>query len=180
MSRKKLSPKQFLLVINGPSCGGKSSVANVILEKYGGIFHAKSDTIKWLISGYKPAEQREAVHQITMATIRVALEHKLSVIKEGALYESEKLARLAKKLRVPYFVANVSAPKEVLRKRFRMRIEAKKKGARIANTSPKRFWELHEMYLENKTASPLEFDSSRQSPQAIAKAIVGYIQKHVK
>jgi hypothetical protein len=47
----------------------------------------------------------------------------------------------------------------------------------MANVNPKRFWELHDMYLAGKMESPLEFDSSVQSPQEIADAISRYIQK---
>lgn len=176
----KLSEKQFLLVLNGPSCGGKSSVAKIILEKYSGIYNAKSDQIKWLISGYKSVTYREVVDDMTMATIDQALLYGLPVIKEGGLWVLDKLKELAKKHSVSFFIANISAPKEVLDERFQERIQAKKNGARIANVDPARFDEIHELFLKTKTDTPLSFDSSASSPEDIAREIVAYIQTNLK
>lgn len=179
MAKEKLSSKQFMLIVNGPSCGGKSATADIFFERYGGIFNAKGDHIKWLISDYDAEIYRGVVHEMTLELIEVALRNKLSVLKEGALFEPGKLVQIAKDFNVPLFVANVSAPKNILEKRFLERIEAKKKGAKIANIDPKRFWELNEMYLATKVDSPLEFDSSLRSPQEIADDISGYIQTHL-
>ena len=176
MSKEKLSSKQFLLILNGPSCGGKTTTANILIEKYGGIFNAQSDRIKWLISDYDADTQRGIVHQMTLATIDVALKNNLSVLKQGALYEPENIIQIAKDLNVPVFIANVSAPKEVLDMRFLKRIEAKKNGERIANVDPLRFQELYDMYLATKMETTLEFDSSAQSPEDIAALISKHIQ----
>lgn len=164
-----------MLVLNGPSCGGKSTTADLFMERYGGIFNAKYDRIKWLISDYSPERDRDIIYEMTLEVARVALKNKLSVLKEGALFEPERLVRLAKDFNVPFFVANVSAPAKILEKRFLERIEAKKNGAKVANADPARFRELNKMYLDTKMDSPLEFDSSTQSPEEIVQAISGYM-----
>ncbi len=179
MSKQKLASKEFLLLVNGPSCGGKSTVSKILLEKYGGIFNAKGDHIKWLISDYDAATHRGVVHEMTLELVKIALVNKLSVLKEGGLFEPEKLVDIAKEHNVAFFVVNISAPKKVLDSRFLERIEAKKNGAKISNVDPKRFDELYKMYLSTKMESPLEFDSSVQAPEEIAAAIAGYIQAHI-
>ncbi|MFC1608746.1 hypothetical protein ACFL3M_01015 [Patescibacteria group bacterium] len=90
------------------------------------------------------------------------------------------MLEVAEEFNIPVFVANVSAPREVLDERFSERIEAKKKGAKISNVDPERFWEFCEMHYENKMETPLEFDSSVQSPEEIACAIVKHIQSNLK
>ena len=179
-NKEKLSQKQFLLILNGPSCGGKSNVSNILTERYGGIYNAKSDAIKWFISDYNPHVHRTAVYEMTLETIRVALKHGLSVIKEGALYKPEKLIQIAQEYSIPVFIANVSAPKDVLEERFQERIESKEKNqnAKIANVDPHRFNELYEMYIETKMESPLEFDSSKQTAEEITDNIVSYIRSN--
>jgi predicted kinase len=179
MTKQKLSSKQFLLIVNGPSCGGKSSVSNIIFEKYGGIFNANSDRIKWLISDYEATTHRNIVHKMTLELIKVALKEGLSILKEGGLFNPEEVVQIAKDHDIPLFIANISAPKEVLDQRFLERIEAKKNGAKISNVDPERFNELFEMYLDTKMDSPLEFDSSVQTPEQISTAITDYIQTHI-
>ncbi len=175
MTKEKLSTKQFFLIVNGPSCGGKSTTSKIILEKYGGIYSAQADHVKWLISDYTPEIHREIVHDMIFETMKVALKNGLSVLKHGALFEPEKIIAIAKDFNVPVFIANITAPKEILEKRFDARIEAKKNGARIANVDPKRFEQLYSMYLSTKMDSPLEFDSSVQTPEEIAGAICVFI-----
>lgn len=179
MSKQKLATKEFLLLVNGPSCGGKSTVSKILLEQYGGIFNVKGDHIKWLISDYDAPTHRAVVHEMTLELVKIALSDGLSVLKEGGLFEPEKLVEIAKEHNVPFFVANISAPRQVLDSRFLERIEAKKNGAKISNVDPKRFSELYEMYLTTKMESPLEFDSSVQTPEEIANAITEYIRAHI-
>jgi len=178
MSKEKIIDNQFLLIINGPSCGGKSAVADVLYEKYGGIFHGKSDHIKWLISDYDPNVHREFVHLMTYEIVKVALLCGFSIIKEGNIFEPEKYVEIAKKAEIPLFVANIEAPRDVLLSRFEKRIEAKKLGAKkIANTDPRRFKELYDMYNSTKMETSLVFDSSKQNPEEIAETIVTFIRK---
>jgi hypothetical protein len=178
MPKDKITDKQFVLVINGPSCGGKSSVSDILFGKYGGIFKAKFDALKWLISDYDPKVHRPVVHDMVIETIRTALGHGLSVIKEGAFQEKVTYAELAAAAGASLYTANIEAPWDVLTARFQARIEAKKEGARIANTDPVRFKELYDMYEEAKSPTELVFDSSKQNPEEIAETIATYIRTH--
>ncbi|MFC1623302.1 hypothetical protein ACFL16_02775 [Patescibacteria group bacterium] len=180
MKKEKLTEKQFILILDGPSCGGKTTAANMILESFGGIFDAQSDRIKWLISDYAADVYRDIVLEMTMEAVKIALKNGMSILRQGAIYGKDEMLEVAREFDVPVFVANISAPKEVLDERFSERIVAKKKGAKISNVDPARFWELCEMHNENKMETPLEFDSSTQSPEEIACAIVRHIQENVK
>lgn len=178
LSKERLRDGQFFLILNGPSCGGKSSVSDLLFERYGGLFKGKSDVIKWLISDYQPSIHRGIVHRMTLETLRVALSHGLSILQEGAAWEPEKYVELSKEAKIPLFVANIEAPWEVLLSRFEMRIAAQNHGARISNVDPKRFQELYDMYLKTKMETEMEFDSSKESPEQIARQIVSYIRSH--
>ena len=179
MKKELLSKKQFILLINGPSCGGKSTVSNILTELYGGIFKAKSDKIKWLISDYNPSEQRGVVHEMTIEMLRVALKHGLSVLKEGAFYEPEKFIKISEEFKIPLFIVNVSAPKDVLRDRFQERINKNKERGEKSNTTLDRFEKIYDMYIDSKIESPLEFDSSLDTPNDIADKIVTHIRRNI-
>jgi uridine kinase len=84
MEKGKLTDKPFFLIINGPSCGGKSTVSKIIHEKWSEIYLASGDKIKWQISDYKSSVYMGAVYKMVLATIKVALQHGLSILKEGA------------------------------------------------------------------------------------------------
>ena len=178
MTKEPLTPNQFFLIVNGPSCGGKSSVSDVLCEKYGRIFKGKSDVIKWLISDYTAVNDRGVLLEMTVATMRVALSHGLSVLKEGAHWAPEKYVAMAKEFNIPLFIANVEAPWDILVERFEHRIEKKKLGAKIANTDPVRFKELYDSYNLTKMETSLSFDSSKQSPEEIASTIATTIQNY--
>jgi hypothetical protein len=176
MNNKKY--KQFFLILNGPSCGGKSSVADVIKSKVPKLFNAKQDTIKWLISDYASQKYTEALEEMIHNMIKIALHHKLSVIKEGMRDSVDDLKKIATKAKVPIFFANISPPKETLDARFKIRIEAKKHGAKIGNTNTKRFYELKKFYEDTKVETPLEFNNSLLSSEEIANKIMDYIENN--
>lgn len=167
---------QFFLAVNGPSCGGKSSVAKALASRIPGLFNAKRDHVKWLISDYASERYTDVLKDMLAGMIDAALAHGLSVVKEDLHEKPERLERLGSKHGVPIYFVNVTAPQDVLRARFRERIEAKKRGAKIANTSWERFELLRQRYENNKVSTPLEFDSSQQSPDGIAEKILSHIR----
>ena len=164
--------EQFFLVLDGPSCGGKSSVADVIQSRLPGVFNARLDKIKWLISDYASKRYDTVLEEMMFAMTEATLKHDLSVVWEGSGRLLRSLKQLAAKQNVPIVFANISAPKDVLHSRFQERIEAKAQGARVANTDVSRFERVRQLYEETKVDTPLEFDSSTQSPAETADDIV--------
>jgi predicted kinase len=179
--KEKISDKQFLLIINGPSCGGKSSVVKVMMERYAGLYLGKYDAIKRLISDYTAGAYEEVVYEMVWATMRVALHRGFSVVKEGSLLATEKLLEHAEESGVPLFVANIEAPEEVLLRRFKERVEESKDNPDIpiSNTSLDRFKELQKKYFNVKMDSPLEFDSSTETPEEIVDQIVEHLRENL-
>lgn len=176
MEKPKLREKQFFLVVNGPSCGGKTTTIKLLVEKYGNIFQAKSDHIKWLISDYNAEKHRGIIHDMINQMIETALENGLSVIKEGALFEPEKYKEIGDKFNVDFFFINVEASWDILLERFRDRVNNQTEGKKISNTSEKRLQELYEMYIDSKKHSSVTFDSSKSNPEEIVEKIVDYLK----
>ncbi len=66
------------------------NAAKASSQSAGDIYKAKSDTIKWLISDFDPPTHREVVYFMTFETMRVALAHGLSAMKEGGSWKPER------------------------------------------------------------------------------------------
>jgi len=54
---------QFILIVNGPVCSGKTSTVTAIMGKYKKVFSLQQNKIKWLISDYTPDRDRKAVQE---------------------------------------------------------------------------------------------------------------------
>lgn len=177
--KEKLTQSPFILVLHGPSCAGKSTVSDIIFKKYGNIFKGKSDTIKRLISDYDNTVHHDIVGIITLETMRVALEHGFSILKEGGLYGLDEMIALSQTHNVPLFITNIAAPWETLLERFNERIATPIPGVKI-NTDHTKFKEIFDKYHTTKIDSPLTFDSSVQSPEEIVNTIITTITNSVK
>lgn len=170
--RLPLSSQPVFLAINGPSCGGKSSVSDILFERYGGLYRAKHDLLKWSISDYHALSHKHIVSEMLLGTMRVALKHGLSVLKES-LWDPEPYIRLAREMHVPLVIANIEAPWPILCERFEGRL---RRGERMANTGMEEFTNMYAAYRSSKLPTELQFDSSIQSPETIVQLIVDALQ----
>ncbi len=175
MPQEKLSPHQFILILHGPSCGGKSTVSDLLFRTYAGIYKGKTDTIKRLISDYDYATQFEMVSEMTLATMKIALAHGLSIVKEGGmLHGIDELRKISQDIGIPLFIATIEAPWEVLLERFEVRINNPRPNVKI-NTDVDRFRKIFDEYHATKPMTPLAFDSSVQAPEEIVSIITQHI-----
>jgi predicted kinase len=173
---------QFILVINGPICSGKTWAVNVIMEQYKRIFRLSSNKIKFLISDYTPDRDRKLVQECLLSVGDKMLERGMSLIMEGGSVAqgdlNQKLEELAQKhnLRVTY--VNVEAPIPVLKARFQERVDAFESGKSKSNlsvTDDAGFMKRYDAYLNIKDQAVETFDSSILSPEEIAKGILAIV-----
>jgi predicted kinase len=176
---QKIKLNKLILIINGPSCGGKSTLINKLLEKITNVFYLKGDKIKWLMSDYKSQEHALFVEELLLNMMETTLKNNYSVIKEGLRGDPEKIKNLAKKYNYHLVFVNISAPKEKLYNSFEERmIAVKEKNAKVANTSIERFEELRLLYENTKIKTNLEFDRTKEDLNKIVETIIETIRKH--
>jgi predicted kinase len=114
-----------LVLVDGPSCGGKSTVADALWERRAGWYLARGDRIKWLISGYQSERHRPTVDAMLIATARVALKQGMSVIVDGpGLCGPGSFMALAREFGLQPVVVEVTAAAHVLHARFDDRVAA--------------------------------------------------------
>ena len=173
--------EKTLIIINGPTCVGKSAVITELGKLRNGFFHLSYDRVKWCFLDYKSGSHASEVYKMLTALMRECVEAGVSVIKDGGLYKEKiiPLAEMATKAGYKIVEVNLEAPKEELLKRFRARVEMNTNplyfGQKSANISEDRFWELNEMYESSKNKELKTYDTSLMSSEEIAKDILSLV-----
>lgn len=168
--------EKTLILINGPTCVGKSAVITELGKLRTGFFHLSYDRVKWCFLDYKSGSHADEIYKMLTALMRECVEAGVSVIKDGGLYKEKifPIVELAKEAGYKIVEVNLEAPKEILIKRFEDRIERSNKNGKegFANLSEERFWELNEMYESSKNTELKTYDTSLMSSEEIAKDIL--------
>lgn len=160
-----MKDKKFLLVLNGPMCAGKSTVAKIFMQR-DGLFRGSYDAIKWLISNYSADDDhhRKIAKEIAFSGIKKAIESGLSVVIDGGWAEYRKEYQdLAKENKLEYLSVNIEAPIKILEERFLSRVESAqlKNSKTISVTTLEGFYSRYQWYLNtNKDFSGIVLDSS--------------------
>jgi predicted kinase len=177
--KKKINLPKFILVMNGPSCSGKSTVADYFFENYSRIFIAKRDRIKRLISDYDSFKDIELTQNMIFSLIQVAVKGNLFIIQDQGIgnHQMRKYKNLAKKFNCKFVEVNVEANFESISSRFHERIEAAKLGAKISLTDPKIMKERYENYLKIKKRKIPTFYTDSSHVEEIVKKIISIIKK---
>ena len=168
--------KKFILVIYGPSCGGKTSAVELLMSKHENLFRSSQDKIKWLISNYDRNKHTHIVNKLLMGLTKNAIAEGFSLVVEGGLLVMKNKGRdfrlMAKRNKMNFFEFNIEAPFGIVKERLKTRIkEARMKKIRISNKSMKRFNDLYTLYKENKNEKIHTFDSSILSTKEIVEEI---------
>ena len=171
---------QFILILNGPMVGGKTSAVEAIMNQYKKVFRLSANKIKFLISDYTPDRDRALVHASLLLIAEKMLEGGMSLLLEGGSVMqgnlNTKLKELGEKHGVKVTTINIEAPLETLKKRFEERVmNSITRGTKISVTDEAGFMERYEAYLKIKDQAEATFDSNTQNPGDIAKAIMALV-----
>lgn len=170
--------RSFLLLIDGPPGAGKTSVAEVIHQKFPRTALLGHDRIVSLISGFKRDERNNAVvRAVGPATARAFLEHGMNVIVEQPfnLELARKYQRLGKRLNVKTVTIQLAASRELSLRR----IEKRNKGARTWKTPHVVQARLLRNLRRHENRPPIStyvIDTSNRTARQIAAEIAQHIR----
>ena len=172
--------QQFILIINGPIAGGKSSAIDAIMRQYKKIFRVSPNKIKFLISDYTPDRDRALVHESVLLLSEKMLQAGMSLILEGGSVMqgslNQNLLNLGEKHGIKVTSVNIEAPLSILKKRFEDRVfQSIHRGSKISVTNEDGFMQRYDMYLSLKNSTDPTFDSNVQNPVDIAKRIMALV-----
>jgi len=171
---------QFILIINGPIGGGKTTTIDSIMNQNKKVFRLSANKIKFLISDYTPDRDRQTVHESVMLIAEKMLEHGMSLVLEGGSVTqgklNENLTKLAEKYDLKVTTVNIEASLPVLQKRFEERVlNSITRGKKLSVTDENGFMERYNAYLSIRGEASHTFDSGLQGPGEIAKQIMAIV-----
>ncbi|MEI7451705.1 MAG: AAA family ATPase [Candidatus Falkowbacteria bacterium] len=165
-----------LIILNGSTCSGKSTIIKNILKKRDHLFHLSYDSLKWSFSNYKPDTHFNDVRIIVLAVAAAVFKMGYDVISDSTLSREsrEKLKNLAIEAGYEILEVNLEADFELLSERFDARVASAllNPERRISNLSKDRFVELYNTFNQEKNASALVFRTDMQSEEEISDSII--------
>lgn len=164
-----------LIILNGSSCSGKSTIIKNILEEKEHYFHLSYDSLKWQFSQYASGKYYEDIRVVMLSILDAVCKLKYKVICEVLQKEFRKeLIALAKGYGYEVVEINLEADWKVLSERFDKRVAEALANPkkRISNISKDRFKELFEMHQNEKNPLALVFRTDTQSIEEVSDGIM--------
>ncbi len=167
---------QFIQIINGPVCSGKTSAIDAIMGNYKKVFRLSQNKIKWLISDYTPDRDRKAVQESLILVADKMLENGMSLILEGGSVTQGEMNTALEKVGEKYGIKttyiNIEAPLDVMKQRFAERVKVSaERGTKLSFTDDEGYMQRYNAYLAIKGDNPV-LDSGTLSPEEVAKEIM--------
>lgn len=160
-----------LIIIDGQNGAGKSTVARLLHQKSPATALIHWDTIKKLISDFKPSKEHHAIAaEVAQAMAKVYLKNGVSVIYEAYFGKGEYISSLIKKKQknVRVLVYQIEAPFHIRAQRIKERYLRGEKKKLLTQAKLK----LNDVtYHTNKYQKAKVFDSSKYTAAQIAKQI---------
>lgn len=163
-----------LIIFNGASCSGKSTVIKNIMKRKEHYFHLSYDSIKWQFSQYASGKYYEDIHQVMNSILRVICELKYNVVTEARHKISrQKHIDIATKYGYEIVEINLEADYEILLKRFEEKVASALANPerRMANFSTERFKEIFDGYQSEKNHSAITFRTDKQSVKEVSESV---------
>ncbi len=167
-----------LVIINGPSCVGKSTIIRELLKMKENVFLLSFDSLKRNFSQYEPIKDYVKVRDLLESIAQYVFLKKFDVITDSVLRSEgrEKLINLAKKQDYEVVEINLEADKEVLQKRFQERIERSADAfVKPTNTSIDRWEELFDLYHNEKNKEALTFFTDKMTEKEIIEKVAFFL-----
>ncbi len=167
-----------LIIINGPSCAGKSTIIDKIFETKRDIFWLKFDAIKRFFIDYDSSSDKQKVTElfVVMGKNRIDKDEDILLEDHNSVsdYKNTEVLDYAKEKKYAVYEYNIEAPYEILLSRFRLRTSNPRPGIKI-NFSEEKHKNMYNKYLESKNLNIKTFDTSLQSAEKISKEILSDI-----
>lgn len=167
------------ILLNGPSCAGKSTVARQVIDSRAHLFYLSYDTLKWSFSLYSHLVHGKDIHVLMNTVAETISAMGYDIICDSGLHKGgrEALFEIPKKYGYEIVEVNIEADYDVLIRRFNERVLDARTNPRmkISNTSPVRFRELFDTYHKEKNQNAVTLRSDTQTAEEIAHVVLGLL-----
>lgn len=172
--------KPFLIILDGPMGGGKSTIAKLLHDKIKDKTALISlDSLKRIVSGYKldSYEHINLAAKTGVAMTNLYLKEGINVIVEKAFTKEEFLKSFLNliKTKSNIFIYQIEVPLNIGLARVKERED--KKETMPKNKLKEKITRNHMNYNQFKYKKARVFDSSKLSPRNIANSILKEVNK---
>lgn len=168
-----------LVILNGSSCSGKSTILKNIMQQKDNYFQLSYDSIKWLFANYQSSKQYQDVLKVLLSVAGTVLDLNYNIITDSVLHDSyrQKLVALAKKANYDVLEINLEAEFTVLSQRFDERVASAlaTPNRRISNLSKDRFKELYDIFQQEKNTQAITFRTDTHDIDEVTKSVMNLL-----
>jgi len=172
-----MKKKPFLIIIDGPMGGGKTTVSKLLQQKLhkkrGFTALVSLDSLKRIVSGYymTSRDHLATASQIGMVMSKEYLKKGMGVIVEKAFTRAKFLKLFIKPFREKFsvFIYQIEAPEKM---RFKRVMKRKLNPGVKKRQLKKRFFENSKSYSNLRYKKAKVFDSSKLTPTQIVNRIM--------
>lgn len=149
-------PMPHLILINGPSCVGKSSSIKSYMRDHDHLYYLSYDAQKWGFSHYTEHkdEYSKMITDIFFGISDRVMQEWLNIICDSVIERSTRTYLSQRAAHYGYMIIeiNLEAPWDTIQDRFYQRIKtwAQENPEPISNTSLKRLSRIFELYEQEK------------------------------
>ena len=170
-----MEKKKFVILLSGPACSGKSTVDVELAKRIPGAYLVAYDKLKWQLSGFDRTKDRGLIQELLTGFFEVVCKSGTPIFLCAYMHspeEYEHFTSVAEQNGYTFLPSELTAPTEVLVKRFHERLERVAKGeGRMTVTDEATFRENIAMRAYLPEGVP-QFDTSVMAPEEIADAIM--------
>lgn len=171
--------KPYMIIIDGPTGSGKTTIASLLNKKLKRTAHLSIDRIKFFVSDFRRgAEDNAMTTAVLMKMITEYIEQGINLLIAQGFWKKEYMEpyiKIAKKNNLKLFVYQLEAPKETLLARKNERPKPKEAKTRVSKA---RTLKNLKMWEENKLTHDKTFDTSKVSAEEVTKVILKDIKKY--
>lgn len=164
--------QKICLLVNGPSCAGKSTLVKSIMLQKEDYFHLCYDNIKWLFSKYHSYKYTNSIKSVLFSILKVICKKNHNIICDSVINQKdrEKVIQIVEKYNYKIISINLEAPLKILNERFeeerQINIERKRLG-----TTHERFQEIYNLYQKEKDKKAKTFNTGKINAENLAKKV---------
>ena len=163
-----------LIIVNGQSCGGKSTTIKALLENHKHFFKLSYDNVKRFYVDYKPDTHLDMVYEMLASLSKTAIAQGYDCISDGGWRgeNTKHIIEIFEEHGYKIYEFNIEADISVIRDRFEKRIiESAEKNIPISNTSVERLEQLNDVYQLEKNKKAVTYRSDQMTTEKIVAGI---------
>jgi len=168
-----------LVLINGPSCAGKSTAVDSVMKNKENYFRLSYDSIKWSFSNYVAFKYSDEIYNLMLIIMNEMCRVKFDIICDSVIFKEhrQELTEVAEKYGYKIVSINLEANYDIVLTRYEQRKKeiAENLHKEPTHTSLEKFKELFDRYHNEKDPDAVTFDTGKQTQEEVSTEVLALL-----